>query len=228
MGKVKQKSDGKGSLKDMQLLINEHPDLLNSNIRQNIPSLKNNQIDWLSPLKNDDYSEYKDDDFINLLKLNLTKPLSTFWPQKGPQWDALGKSKNGNVFLIEAKANIPEIVSSPSGAKKTSKLLIDKSLIETKIYLNINNDIDWSGKFYQYTNRLAHLYFLREQNNVPAWLVNIYFINDKTVNGPKTEEEWFGAIRVMKCYLGVGHHKLSKYVIDVFIDIEEFKGNEKR
>ena len=92
-------------------------------------------------------------------------PLSNFWPQKGSQWDALGKSKNGNVFLIEAKANIPEIVSSPSGAKKTSKLLIDKSLIETKIYLNINNDIDWSGKFYQYTNRLAHLYFLTVSAN---------------------------------------------------------------
>ncbi|MBV5313178.1 MAG: hypothetical protein JZU47_07760 [Prolixibacteraceae bacterium] len=223
MGKVKQKSDGKGSLKDMQLLINEHPDLLNSNIRQNIPSLKNIQIGWLSPLKNDNYSEYKDDDFINLLGLNLTKPLSNFWPQKGPQWDALGKSKNGNVFLIEAKANIPEIVSGPTGARIKSKMLINKSLIETKIFLNINNDMDWSHKFYQYTNRLAHLYFLREQNNVPAWLVNIYFINDKTVNGPKTEEEWLGAIRVMKCYLGVGHHKLSKYMIDIFIDIEAFK-----
>ena len=67
MGKVKQKSDGKGSLKDMQLLINEHPDLRNNKIRHKITSLKNTQIDWLSPLKNDDYSEYKDDDFINLL-----------------------------------------------------------------------------------------------------------------------------------------------------------------
>jgi len=223
MGKVKQKSDGKGSLKNMQLLINVHPDLLNSKIMQSIPSLKNIQIDWLSPLKNDDYSEYKDDDFINQLGLNLIKPLSNFWPQKGPQWDALGISQNGNVFLVEAKANIPEIVSSPTGAKIKSKMLINKSLLETKIFLNINNDVDWSHKFYQYTNRLAHLYFLREKNKVPAWLINIYFINDKSVCGPKTEEEWKGAIKVLKTYLGVGRHKLSKYIIDLFIDVEDFK-----
>jgi hypothetical protein len=188
-----------------------------------ISSLKDDEVDWLSPLKENNYAEYSDDDFINLLDLNLSFPLDRFWPKKGPQWDALGKSKKGAVFLIEAKANIPEVVSSPTGAGKASRLIIDKALIETKIFLDIKNDMDWSGKFYQYTNRLAHLYFLRELNNIPAWLINIYFINDKTVNGPKTKEEWRSAVLVMKKYLGVGRHKLSKYMIDLFIDVEELK-----
>lgn len=228
MGKVKQKSDGKGSLKDMQLLINKHPDLLNNKIMHNIPSLKNIQFDWLSPLKNDNFSEYRDDAFIDLLGLSLTKSLLDFWPKRGPQWDALGKSKNGMVFLVEAKANIKEIKSQPSRAKPQSKTLIDKSLLLTKDILGINNDIDWSKKYYQYTNRLAHLYFLRVENNIPVWLVNVYFINDKSVNGPKTEKEWQGAIQVLKSHLGLEHHKLSEYIIDIFIDIEVFNGLEKK
>ncbi len=223
MGIVKQTSNGKGSLKDIQLLINNHPEIINGLLKGKVSTLKNTDIEWLSPLANDDYSEYRDDDFINLLDLNLTVPLSNFWPARGPQWDAIGKSKNGEVFLIEAKANIPEIVSSPTGAKTTSKLLIDRSLIDTKLFLNITNDVDWSKKFYQYTNRLAHLYFLREVNNVPAWLINVYFINDKSVKGPTSEAEWHGAIKVMKSYLGVGRHKLSKYMIDLFIDVEELQ-----
>ena len=58
-------------------------------------------------------------------------------------------------------------------------------------------------------------------------MVNIYFINDKSVNGPKTKEEWLSAIQVMKKYLGVGRHKLSKYMIDLFIDVEVLKEFKK-
>ena len=37
---------------------------------------------------------------------------------------------------------------------------------------------DWSGTFYQYANRLAHLYLLHELNDVDAWLVFVYFVGD--------------------------------------------------
>lgn len=218
---VKQNQNGKGSLKDIQLLINQYPVLLNKTLINKIESLKNDDFKWLSPIKEKYFAEYSDNDFIELLNLKLETPLVEFWPKSGPQWDALGKSKNGAVFLVEAKANIPEIVSPATKAGQKSRLLINKSLNETKLFLNINNDVDWSGKFYQYTNRLAHLYFLRVINGVDAYLVNIYFLNDKTVKGPKTKEEWEASIQVMKTYLGVGRHKLSKYMIDVFIDVKE-------
>jgi hypothetical protein len=125
-----------------------------------------------------------------------------------------------NLFLVEAKANIPEIVSSESGAKGNSLNLIQESLTATKSYLKINNKVDWSRKFYQYTNRLSHLYYLRVLNNIPAYLILVYFIGDKSVNGPKTRVEWTSALTVMKSYLGTGNHKLSKYIADVFIDVE--------
>jgi len=221
MSKVKQKSDGKGSLKDIQLLINKYPTILNQVIIQRNKSLDKEEFEWLSPLDEDGFAEFRDDDFIELLNLKLEIPIVDFWPKSGPQWDALGKSKNGAVFLVEAKANIPEIVSPATQASQKSRLLINKSLNETKLFLGINNDVDWSGKFYQYTNRLAHLYFLRVINGVDAYLFNIYFLNDKAVKGPKTKEEWEAAIQVMKTYLGVSRHKLSKYMIDVFIDVNE-------
>jgi hypothetical protein len=222
MGKVKQKSDGKGSLKDIQLLVNEHHDLLNAFINGHVATLRNDPIKWVSPLK-ENYYEYSDDDFIEVLDLKLKKELKDFWPKKGPQWDALGKSNSGVVFLVEAKANIPEIVSPATAASPDSKKKIVRALDCTKKHLGITNDVDWSGKFYQYTNRLAHLYFLREQNNIPTYLVNIYFMNDKEVNGPQSKREWQAAIDVMKSYLGVGHHILSKYIIDVFIDVDDFR-----
>ena len=62
---------------------------------------------------------------------------------------------------------------------------IRKSLNKTKTNLKIKDPTDWMRKFYQYTNRLAHLYYLRE-NNVAAFLIFIYFINDTSVNGPRT------------------------------------------
>lgn len=223
MTKVKQKSDGKGSLKDIQILVNEHADLLNAFINGHVATLKNDPIKWLSPVKKDNYAEFSDDDFIEVLELKLKKELKDFWPKKGPQWDALGKSDKGVVFLVEAKANIPEIVSPGTAASPDSKKKIVTALNETKKYLGINNDVDWSGKFYQYTNRLAHLYFLREQNNIPTYLVNIYFMNDKEVSGPQSKREWQAAIDVMKSYLGVGHHKMSKYIIELFIDVEDFR-----
>ena len=83
----------------------------------------------------------------------------------------------GEIFLVEAKAHLSELISSPSQAKSATSIeLIKKSLDETKSYLHISLDKDWASKYYQYTNRLAHLYFLRVKNNVPAYLVFLYLV----------------------------------------------------
>lgn len=217
----KQDSNGKGSLKDIQVLINKCPEILNSQIHSAFPKLANHKIEWVSPLAKDDFSEYRDKDFLKILGLmKFSDELKDFWPSRGPQWDALGKTDEDVYFLVEAKANIPEIVSPGTAASGNSRKLIDKSLKITRSFLNIKIDVDWSGKFYQYTNRVAHLYFLREICKVNAYLLNIYFMNDKSVeHSPSTQAEWEAAIMVMKHYLGVSHHKLSKYMLDVFIDV---------
>ncbi|NWF97247.1 MAG: hypothetical protein HXY34_14005 [Candidatus Thorarchaeota archaeon] len=169
-------------------------------------------------MKDDEYSEYRDQEFIDLLGIKLKeKPLADFWPERGPQWDALGKYSWGKLFLVEAKSHIRELISTMK-AKEDSARIIRKSLQETKRFLGSNAEIDWSCGFYQYVNRLAHLYLLR-QNRLPAYLLFVYFINDFEMKGPTSIHEWKGAIELLHSYLGIRRHKLKDFVADVFIDV---------
>lgn len=222
MPRYKQPSNGKGSLRDIQLLVNKNKGLIDKQIKAAFSELTNDTIEWQSPLDTDDYAEYRDNEFIDMVGLDIQEiKLDSFWPKGGPQWDALATTRNNNIIIVEAKANIPEVVSPATSASPKSKNLIDKSLKETKDYLGKKNNIDWSGTFYQYTNRLAHLYFLRIKHNKPVYLLNIYFIGDKDVNGPDTKAEWEAALQVMYKYLGLSRHRLSKYMANIFINVKD-------
>jgi len=229
MGIFPQKTDSHGSLKDLQVAINEKKVFLDDEISKVIGKRVN--INWKSPLKANNYAEYRDNDFLKVLGLNkMTYCLGDFWPINGPQWDALGMNENGEIILVEAKANIPEMASPGTGAKNIKSInKIRSTLDDVKKYLNIPNSIDWAGTFYQYTNRIAHLYYLKVLNNIDANLLFIYFINDVTVEGPKTKDEWIGAIKTMECYLGLDkQHKLKKYIHDVFIDVSDLRYNNTK
>ena len=223
MGKIIQQKGKIGSLKWIQYILNNHPDILDNSINKFLPANHSQPIEWLSPLANDGYAEYRDQTFLDLLEIKLTKKeLKDFWPSKGPQWDALGRIKNEAYFLIEAKAHVSEIISSSQAKAESSVSLISKSLEETKKYLNLKPGIDLTKEFYQYSNRLAHLYLLRVLNNIPAYQVFVYFLNDYT-HIRTSREEWNGALQLMHSLLGAHKHKLNKYVFEVFIDSAELK-----
>ena len=218
MGIIQQPKGKKGSLKWIQHVVNECPNVLNKPIEKNIG--KRDVIEWLSPLKNDKYSEYRDQAFLDILGINLSQTkLKDFWPSRGPQWDALGRIKNEAYFIVEAKAHIAEVISSSGAKAEKSVAMINQSLEQTKKYLSLNPELDLTKGLYQYSNRLAHLYLLRELNNIPAYLVFVYFVNDHT-HIPTSRKEWNGALRLMHSLLGAGKHKLSRYIIDVFIDVK--------
>lgn len=181
MPRFPQKKATRGSQHWLQFFVNERPDILNKNI-----GLGN--INWLSPLKSDEFAEYRDKSFLDLLGIRLTKrPLSDFWPSRGPQWDALGISEAGEAILVEAKAHIQEIFSPPSQASPKSLKCIFKSLDETSSALRAQPGLDWSRRFYQYANRLAHAFLLKELKDVPTRLLFIYFTGDTEMNGPEIE-----------------------------------------
>src|SRR5262249_19213035 len=137
------------------------------------------KIQWLSPLAGDDYAEYRDEAFLQRLGVAPKIPLKTFWPARGPQWDALGRTTSGTALLVQAKAHIPELPSPPTkAAAKTSLALIASSLDQVKKTIGCGSSHDWAHLYYQYTNRLAHLYYLRTLNKLPAYLVFVYFVND--------------------------------------------------
>ena len=222
MPRISQGPGVKGSQKWIQKLVNERPDLLTSFTRTQLDLPDTEKITWLSPIAGDEYAEYQDQAFVDLLGIKLPKvPLSDFWPSRGPVWDGLGRSETGKVFLVEAKSHISEVLSPKTGAGEKSLRKIKQSLNETKTFLHSNSEHDWSSIFYQYTNRLAHLYLLRELNDLPAHLIFVYFVNDQEMNGPRSIDEWIGAVSLLKSYLGVGRHQLKQYIADIFIDIGE-------
>jgi hypothetical protein len=220
MARFVQPEAKRGSQKWIQKLINEKSSLLDSKLDA---ILGEDKIQWLSPLKSDDYAEYRDDAFLGLLGVKLdVVSLNEFWPNRGPQWDALGKSSSGKFFLVEAKSHIPELMSTFSGSSQASISKILSSLQETKDYFCSKTDFVWSKTFYQYTNRLAHLYLFRK-NRLDAYLVDVYFLGDSEMDGPKTVDEWQGAIRLVRSCLGLREHLLRKCVVDVFIDTASLK-----
>ena len=213
----------KGSLKWLRDAVNQRTDLLNKKLVSVFGFDPADSIEWVSPLEEDEYAEYRDSDFLSRLGIELTRrPLDSFWPTRGPQWDGLARTSNGSVLLLEAKANIPEVISSGTAAKGDSLRVIEKSINETKTFLRVDERITWTGKLYQYTNRLAHLYLLRELNGINAYLVFLYFTGARDVNGPKTEAEWKAALSVVKGVLGIGsRHPLARYVKEVFLEVPD-------
>ena len=219
MARFVQAVANKRSQKWIQKVVNEKPQLLDSIIRSNQFITEKDNIEWLSPLKDDDFAEYRDEACLNLLNINLEAyPLSDFWPKNGPQWDALGKSTSGKIFLVEAKAHIPELISTLKASNPSSTDKILHSLNQTKKGLGSKNDFDWSKTFYQYANRLAHVDLLRG-NGLSAYLLFVYFLNDSEMSGPKTSDEWKGAIQLVHRCLGLRERFLKDFVADTFIDV---------
>ncbi len=220
--RVPQQPGSKGSLKWIQLLINRHADVLSDKIWEQAPDLQGEAITWLSPLKSDQFAEYRDESFLARLGLQaLSAELADFWPRRGPQWDALGMTSQGYPLLLKAKANIPELISHCGAKDPNSLRLIADRLKETQKWLGCQHTNDWTRYFYQYANRLAHLYFLRELQGKDAFLVFVYFVSD-TTHIPISFEEWRGALQLQKKLMGLVPSRL-RYVIDIFLDVNEIR-----
>jgi hypothetical protein len=213
----------RGSQKWIQVGVNEHPKVLRRALQASGALAPRAKVEWVSPLA-DRYTEYRDEEFLRRIGIELkARPLQSFWPARGPVWDGLARTSDGEYLLVEAKARIREMVSPASKATPGSLAKIERALNETRSALAPNSTVNWAGTFYQITNRLSHLYLLRTLNRVPARLVFLYFVGDDDVGGPSSVEEWLGAIRVTEAYLGLGRHKLSPFVHHAFVDVEDLR-----
>ena len=219
----------RGSRKWLQMLVNRCPELLEEQILCKLSSFAS-EIDWRSPLRSDDYAEYYDNDFVDKLGVCLNrKPLESFWPKSGPRWDGLGVTDGGQYLLVEAKAHVRELRSTISAKSDSSVSRILYSFSKTKKYLSVDARTDWTRPFYQYANRLAHLYLLHVLNKVDAYLVNVYLLKDEDMRKPgtivpQTIKEWESAILTEEIALGIPlRHRLSSRVLSTFIDVAEIE-----
>jgi len=224
MSRIAQKPGSKGSLKWIQRAVGEHWPSLDGPILARIPGARS--IDWRSPLAADDYAEYRDGEFLARLDVgHLAPALREFWPNRGPQWDALGRTDTGELLLVEAKSHVAEICSPGSAAAGESQARIAARLKEVAGGLGARSSgAAWTDFFYQLANRLAHLQFLRDRDE-RAYLVLVNFLNDAEMGGPTTSEAWDAAYEVAFHVMGLPRrHKLSRYVIEVYPDVAVTKG----
>lgn len=221
MSRVAQPGQGtRGSLRWIQHFVNRRPETLDAALVAASGGRMEGPIQWLSPLATDDFAEYSDRTFLDLLGVELDRvPLQEFWPRRGPNWDGLARTVAGEPILVESKANLPEVASPPSQAGEASLARIRAALDRTRDFLGADLERDWTGTYYQYANRLAHLYLLHELNGVESWLVFLYFTGAEDVGGPASEAEWRPAIEEIHQALGLREHPLLERVVEVFVDV---------
>lgn len=190
-------ADVRGSQFCIQSWVNDKPDEFGEMILTSSPFIlaaanHKSSIEWLSPLAQDNYKEYRDD-FLTPLGLDMHfDALRAFWPKMGPQWDSLAwihQDADDAVLLVEAKAHVDEM-STPCGAKDPKSVkLIRKSLTRVQNYMGVAPQ-DWMYfEYYQLANRLAFLYFFNEILKVPAFLALVSFVNDLSYK-PTSLAQW--------------------------------------
>jgi hypothetical protein len=213
-----------GSQRWLQVAVKRCAQRIDAPIRDAL-GIPHRPLAWRSPLEEAGFREYRD--MAALRQLGIVRlpvePLSAFWPRRGPVRDALAIAGTGQPLLVEAKANIPEAASPKTKASCASLKLIQGSLRRGQCAIAPKSEHDWSGVFYQYANRLAHLYLLREVNSLPAELVFVYFINAIDVDGPTTGSEWDAVTALTHAALGLGRHPMLQHVHHVVVDVKNLQ-----
>jgi hypothetical protein len=204
-------TDATRSEKWLRVAVNDRTAEFSSRVAATFGWHGDDPIEWLSPLAHDGNAEYFDQAFLDRLGVeSLRVPLTRFWPASGPRWDGLGRTRSGKLILVEAKAYVEEAVDYRTDAKGASLTRIRKSLAIAKRAFKASAKSNWETPFYQYANRLAHLYFLNRLNRLDAYLVFVYFADAEDVPNPCSEAQWSGAVRVIKKALGLSkNHPFS-------------------
>jgi hypothetical protein len=202
--------------------VNDRTGILNTAVIEAFDWSPDEQIEWLSPTRADEFAEYYDQAFLDRLGLTrLATPLEEFWPAGGPRWDGLARTASGKVVLVEAKAHIEEMVDFRSKASPDSLARIIHALEMAKAGSGAAADAPWPSPFFQYANRLAHLHFLVELNQVDAYLLFVLFADAPDVPVPATAEQWEGAHRLAWRSLGLGATSFRGRVANMTISVPD-------
>lgn len=128
--------------------------------------------------------------------------IEKFWPKRGgPHWDSIAITQQNKIILVEAKAHRSEVKSNTKVKSEKSIALIKESLKATKKWLGITCNEDWRKCYYQMSNRLTHLHFLKKVCDLDVYLVYVYFLGDTHFSDKvDTVEKWKEIIKNEKNY----------------------------
>ena len=214
-----------GSQLQTQLYVNRHPKALTSRVLAALPTLATHhpKIEWVVPLESGKFAEARDRTMLSALKLDhLAADLLSFWPARGPVWDALAicrltDGKDG-VLLAEGKSYPREMYSSgtqagKSGSDRATANLhqIERAIAWVQGRLGVPLDVKrWldpldsekpSSSLYQTANRLAYAVWLRS-HGIEAWVCHLLFVDDK-LHHPTSRSDWDEALKKADRELGI-------------------------
>lgn len=186
-------------------------------------------INWLDF----DFNGPEDKELLNFDFIkDLKKEWRNYWAcgkgQTGLNWDAVGIASNGTIILVEAKANLDELLkTSPAGGCKESldnnNKVISNILSKHRIMRTVD---DWGVKCYQLANRLVALDFLLSKG-YKAELVYVLFENGFEYNCPENKsvsaKEWIEAFGEELAKSGVEGTELGGHVHACIIDCNNKK-----
>ena len=187
----------KGSQLQVQIYVNRRTEELTARVLAGLPSLAKEEpaVRWISPLETERFAEYQDKRFLKAVGLGAqAAKLRSFWPARGPVWDALAvadlPSGRHGIVLAEAKSYPGELLSRGTAASKRSRSQIERAVSQAQQWIGLSPDPAlWLSAHYQMANRIAHLLWLREVADVDAWLVHLLIVNDMT-HVSTSEAEW--------------------------------------
>jgi hypothetical protein len=216
------RGDGYGSEDHLRRYLDIRRGRLN-NVVSSVVGVGAEEISWLPFLETKSGDrEYRGIEFLDRsAHEHAYESWRDFWPTTGrrPSWDAVGRVGN-EWLLVEAKANAPEFCSPSSAASPESRKKIVASLNKTKRALGVHRFFAWDGTYYQYTNRLTVLHFLRE-HGVRAHLIGLYFTGDRFPDNtpcPRTSADWNALLEARRLTLGLPkRHRLSRFDHHVFL-----------
>jgi hypothetical protein len=211
-----------GSRLQLQEYINRFPQHLDAEIERLLPVKARpvgQHVKWLSPLDSVRYRISPSVDFLRAAGLSdQPSVLENRWSRLGPCWDRVGlfshvRGGPQGVLLVEANSLLEEIEGSCCRVPASSIPVIMETLRETRQWLEALETQDWNGSLYRMANRLAHLHLLRNHLDVPAWLVQVYFLNDPA--GPASRADWLPVIAAAQSRLGLCRR--PPFSLDVFL-----------
>lgn len=100
------KQEGRGdSLRWIQLLMNDSPELINEPLRKMFHFLPDIQASWLAVVPAGQFTEYGDLAFVDLLGIQWGRCHSgAFWQKRGLPRDALAHGDSDKVLLVKSTA----------------------------------------------------------------------------------------------------------------------------
>ena len=215
----------RGSKLQTQLYVDRQQKALTEKVLEALPTLANRgpTLEWVVPLHAKDFAEPRDRTMLVELDLShLAAALRTFWPARGPVWDALAicrfPDKTSGVLLAEGKSYPREMYSGGTGAGKagTAASLASRRQIEFATawaqgrlgvaldvhrWLDPLDDSKPSSSLYQTANRLTYTVWLQSQH-VDTWLCHLLFVDDP-LHHPTTRTRWTKALETADRELGI-------------------------